>query len=162
MSERRDAKRGRDRLLGVLHALCLLAVAVWLGTLVFFSFAATPAIFATLPRDEAARAVSALFPAYYATQWVAGALALAALLVLAAAARRFGRADAWRAGLLALMLALSLYAGLVVLPEVRAARLSGDTAARDAAHRRSVLLNLAVVAMGVGVTVLSAGDRRKD
>ncbi len=154
--------QGRDGLAVALRAVYLLAVAVWVGTLVFFSFAATPAIFSTLPRDEAARAVAALFPAYYVTGWIAGGVALAATLALAARAGAFGRAARWRAGLLVLMLALSLYAGLVVLPQVRAARLAGDTAARDSGHRRSVLLNLAVIAAGVGVTALSAGERRKD
>ncbi len=147
---------------GVLRAVYLLALAVWVGTLVFFSFAATPAIFTTLPREEAARAVAALFPVYYVTGWVAGGLALAATLGLAALTRAFGPLPRWRAAVLVLMLALSAYAGLVVLPEVRAARLAGDTAARDAGHRLSLLLNLTVVLAGLGLTVLSAVEQRKD
>lgn len=147
---------------GVLRAIYLLSLTVWVGTLVFFSFAATPRIFAMLPRDEAARAVAALFPVYYATGWIAGGLALAATLGLAALARTFGPAARWRAAILALMLAVSAYAGLVVLPEVRAARLAGDTAARDAGHRLSVLLNLAVILGGVGLVVLSSTERGKD
>lgn len=147
---------------GVLRAIYLLSLAVWVGTLVFFSFAATPAIFATLPRDEAARAVAALFPVYYATGWIAGGLALAATLGLAALARAFGREARWRAVVLAGMLALSAYAGLVVLPQVRAARAAGDMAARDAGHRLSLLLNLAVVSGGIGLVVLSAVEHRKD
>lgn len=141
-----------------LRFLYLLSLAVWIGSLAFFSFFAAPALFRALPREEAGRAVAAVFPAYYAVGWAAGAVALAATLAGAAAAGRFPSAARWRAGLLALMLALSLYAGLVVLPEVRAARAAGDEAGRARGHRVSVLLNLAVIACGVGVVALSARD----
>lgn len=141
-----------------LRVVYLLSLAVWVGSLVFFSFVAAPAVFRALPREAAGQAVAAIFPTYYALGWVAGGLALAATLAGAALAGVWTRALLWRAGLLALMLALSLYAGLVLLPRVRAARAAGDEAARMRAHRAAVALNLAVIASGVAVVALSARD----
>lgn len=146
---------------GVLRYLHLLALAVWVGTLTFFSFAAAPAIFSTLPAAEAGHAVAALFPAYYATGWLAGGAALAAALGLGWLRGKLAPSLAWRAGLLAGMLAVSLYAGLVVLPQVRAARAAGDEEAWRRGHRLSVLLNLAVVAGGLAAVAFAARAERE-
>jgi hypothetical protein len=141
-----------------LRVLYLLSLTVWIGSLVFFSLFVAPALFRTLPREEAGRAVAAIFPAYYAVGWGAGGLALAATLAGAAAAGLWTSAVRWRAGLLALMLAISLYAGLVVRHQVRAAKAAGDEAGLARSHKISVLLNLAVIAGGLGVVALSARD----
>ena len=141
-----------------LRFLYLLSLAVWIGSLVFFSFFVAPALFRTLPREEAGRVVATIFPIYYAVGWGAGGLALAATLAGAAASGLWTSAVRWRAGLLALMLAISLYAGLVVRQQVRAAKAAGDEAGLARTHRVSVLLNLAVIAGGLGVVALSARD----
>ena len=141
-------------------------VSLWLGAMGFFAFAVAPAAFATLDREAAGRFVSAVFPRYYAVGAVLGALALAA-----AAARAFQpgwrRADGLALGLVALMLALTVYAWVVVLPAAHAAREAmrdagpgGAPAARFARlHRISGALN--AIAMLAGVVALALEVTRR-
>jgi hypothetical protein len=136
---------------GVLGVAARLALGVWAGALVFFSLAAAPAIFARLPREEAGRAVAAIFPAYYLTGWIAGGVAAAAIL----AGERPSRRRRWRVTLLGLALAASLYGGLVLLPQVRAARAAGDEAGRRRAHAVAVALNVVTTAAVLGALALS-------
>src|ERR1700682_4083239 len=104
-----------------MRQLTLAAVAVWLGAMGFFAFVIAPAAFSVLEREAAGRFVSAVFPRYYAVGLALGLAALAGL-----GARWTG--GAWRGwdwlpmGLVLLMLALTLYAGAVVLPAAHAAR----------------------------------------
>ncbi|HYB41391.1 MAG TPA: DUF4149 domain-containing protein, partial [Candidatus Methylomirabilis sp.] len=98
-----------------------IAVSLWLGAMAFLAFCVAPAAFTTLDREAAGRLVTAIFPRYY----LAGAV-LAVLALLGCVAR--GAQDGWRRadwallGLVLLMLALTLYAWLVVLPAAHAAR----------------------------------------
>ena len=104
-----------------MRQLTLTAVAVWLGAMGFFAFIAAPAAFTTLDREAAGRFVSAVFPRYYAVGLALGLVALFGLGVR-------WMAGGWRgldwlsAGGVLLMLALTLYAGAVVLPAAHAAR----------------------------------------
>jgi hypothetical protein len=58
------------------------------------------------------------------------------------------------------MLLVSLYAGLVVLPQVRAARAAGDASARDRGHRLAVVLNVFVLGTGVVALALALKDKQ--
>ena len=80
----------------------LLAIACWLGGMVFFSLFTAPVIFRLLPRAEAGTVVAGLFPRYYLLGYIAGGIAL----VLAC---YFGLARPGRLwwGLVALALAIS-------------------------------------------------------
>ncbi len=49
----------------VVKWLYVLALVVWVGEVVFFSFVAAPALFRTFPPVEAGRAVGAILPIYY-------------------------------------------------------------------------------------------------
>src|SRR5262249_18666415 len=104
-----------------MRQLTLTAVAVWLGAMGFFAFIAAPAAFGALDRDAAGRFVSAVFPRYYGVGLALGLVACFGLGV-----RWMG--GAWRgldwtvAGLVLLMLALTLYAGAVVVPAAPPAR----------------------------------------
>jgi uncharacterized membrane protein len=133
--------------------LHLLALGIWLGTVVCFSFVVAPALFGALPVAQAGTAVSLIFPGYYTLGYAAGAV----LLMTAALLRRWTRpaggawlAAAWIAGL---ALAASLYAGLVVQPDAAALRpqlhhAGAPAAVRaefDALHDRAVQLNGAVL-----------------
>jgi hypothetical protein len=150
-----------------MRQLTLVAVALWLGAMGFFGFVAAPAAFGTLEREAAGRFVSAVFPRYYA---MGLALGLAALLGLGA--RMLGRG--WRSWdwlalcLVLLMLALTLYAGAVVLPAAHVAREAMRQAGVDPAaaagfarlHRLSGILNAVVMVSGVLVLVVEMARRR--
>ena len=85
--------------LRVLHGLRLLAVAVWLGSAVFFSGAVAPSAFAVLPSRELAGAVVART---LSIQNVGGFVAGLLLLVGALVGRRLVRWYAWVAEAVAL------------------------------------------------------------
>ena len=144
----------------LLRFVHLLSLGIWVGSVVFFSFVTAPALFGALPRDMAGRAVSAIFPRYYALGGACGALALLTGLLLGARQPAWGRLLAAELVLLALMTGIVVYAGRVVLPEAGRARLAlpslegtpayDDAKARfDSLHRRSVLLNGTVLILGV-------------
>ena len=140
------------------------AVLGWLSVMVFFAGIVAPAAFTTLEREAAGRFVSAVFPRYYLGGTVLGAVALAAL-VARGAMGRFRPLDWLPPLLVAVMLAATLYAWLVILPAAHAvreaARQPGSLEALAFArlHRLSGVLN--GVTMITGVLVLVAlGVRR--
>ena len=152
-----------------LRFLHLAGLAAWFGALLFFSFVAAPALFGTLPRDAAGRAVSAIFPRYYLFGAACGVMALAARACLCLLRGEWKGAPLAQVVILALMLALTLYAGVVVLPHAAQARSAlmrspEDTAAQaafGALHRRSVLLNVAVLLLGAAaIGILAARPDR--
>jgi hypothetical protein len=138
----------------------LLALAVWMGQVVFFSAVVAPQVFGTLPSAEAGMVVGRIFPVYYVVGYVCGA----ALIGCAVALRRWSRpgGQLWLAAAVVAGLALvaSLYAGVVVQPrigELRPALHQEATRATvreefDALHRRAVQLNALVL---VGTLVLT-------
>lgn len=143
----------------------LLGLVIWIGGVVFFSFVTAPALFGSLPREMAGRAVSAIFPRYYLVGWVGGTLSLFAALGLGLRAGAWPRALVAEIVLILLMLGLSLFAGQVILPQAYALRLSlpglegtpGHDVAKarfDRLHRRSVLLNGAVLLLGIGTVAI--------
>lgn len=136
-------------MLAIAQWLYVVAVAVWLGTTVFVSLFAAPAVFRSFPVEEAGRVMSALFPDYYRVGYGCGLV----LLVASAVCWRAGSAGAGRwgiaTGVAALMLAAVLYAGIVIQPRAHAARsqlheapvAANIKAEFDRLHRRSVQLN---------------------
>ena len=151
----------------LMRQLTLAVVALWLGAMGFFAFIVAPAAFNTLDREAAGRFVSAVFPRYYALGLALGLVALFGLGV-----RWVG--GGWRgldwltAGCVLLMLALTLYAGAVVLPAAHAAREAVRAAPADTAaaigfarlHRLSGILNVVVMASGILVVVMETVRRR--
>jgi uncharacterized membrane protein len=150
-----------------LKQITVVAVALWLGAMGFFAFVVAPAAFTTLEREAAGKFVSAVFPRYYALGLALGLATLAGL-----GARMFG--GGWRGldwlpvGLVLLMLALTLYAGAVVLPAAHAAREAMRQAGMDPAaaagfarlHRLSGVLNGIVMISGVLVLAIEMVRRR--
>lgn len=154
-------------MIAAFRVLPVVALALWVGAVVFFSLVTAPSLFAALPRDMAARATAAIFPRYYLFGWGCGGVAIAALLLQALQEGGFGRRSVALLVLLATMLGASVYAGRVILPRASAARLaladpsraSEHAAARalfDRLHRRSVGLNGAVLLLGLGALCLAA------
>jgi len=144
-----------------------LAVSLWLGGMGCFAFLVAPAAFATLDREAAGRLVTALFPRYYLTGIVLGAVTLVGCVGRGISK---GRGSDWLPlGLVVLMLACTIYAWAVVLPAAHAAREAlrasgGGAAATEAVrfarlHRLSGVLNVAVMAAGIVFLVMEATRR---
>jgi len=151
---------------GILKFLYLTTLIVWLGGVVFFSFIAAPAVFRTLPTQEAGQVVGAIFPLYYALGTGAGAIGLAAGFLLRLQAQAGKGRWLLAMALLLVMLGANLYAWQVILPRTRALRSEIHTTAGDPPptvmaefrhlHARAMLLNLVVLLAGVGVVVIAA------
>jgi len=150
----------------VLKFLYLTALIVWLGGVTFFSFIAAPAVFRTLPTQEAGRVVGAVFPLYYALGTVAGAVALSVGFLLRLQAQ--GGKEKWllAMALLLVMLGANLYAWRVTLPRTQVLRSEMHSTAADPPstvvaefrrlHAHAMLLNLVVLLAGVGVVFMAA------
>lgn len=144
-----------------------IAVAMWLGVMGFFALGVAPAAFGALDRDAAGRLVSAVFPRYYLVGVVLGACALAALAARAMSSGVRG-GDWFSLGAVAGMLALTLYAWLVVLPAAHTAREAikqGGAAAQveevtfARLHRLSTMLNGIVIVTGLTFVAFEAVRR---
>src|SRR5258705_7566840 len=101
----------------------LVALGCWLGGVVFFSFFTAPAIFGSLPVEEASKAISTIFPRYYMLGYIAGTLSL----VLAIYLTSTRDAKIWWTGAtlaIAIALGLTFYAGTVILPRADAIRVA--------------------------------------
>jgi uncharacterized membrane protein len=156
-------------MVGAMRLLAAAAIVCWLGVMGFFAAVVAPAAFTTLDREAAGRFVAAVFPRYYAVGAGLGALALLALLTRLL---RDGRAGGWLSLLLvAVMLASTLYAWLVVLPAAHAARealrqaapaagaVSTESLAFTRLHRLSSVLNGVSMLAGV-LGLVAVGIRR--
>jgi hypothetical protein len=145
-------------------SIYLAALGCWLGGIVFFSFFTAPAVFTVLPRHEAGQLISTIFPRYYVLGYIAGAISvgLAIYLTIAQSRRMW-----WGVTTLALAIALgiTLYAGMAILPRADALRAVAEEPNPDAArkaefdglHRRSVILNGAVLLLNLAAIVGTAG-----
>lgn len=145
-----------------------MAVLLWLGVMGFFAFVVAPAAFTALDREAAGRFVGAVFPRYYLVGAVLGTCALVALI--AQRLRGDGRHGDWLGSALVLvMLALTLYAWLAVLPAAQAAKQAMRLAPSGAGevealsfsrlHRLSTILNGAVMLAGMAFVVLDVARR---
>lgn len=124
------------------------ALGVWLGAMLFFSFVVAPRVFTVL-EDRAGDVVRDLFPRYYNVGVGLGLVAFSAGVLLGLVGG-FG----FRLGLLfffvAVPIAISAYARWVLL-----ARMAGaDEEDFSASHRRSVVMNgLAMVSVLAALVV---------
>ena len=135
--------------------LTIVSVSVWLGGIIFFSGLVAPLAFSVLEREHAARFVNAAFPRYYLFGIVLGVLALAGVV------GRFvtGRGAPWGTlVLLLLMLGISVFVLLVLMPRMDALRAapSRSSPAFVRLHGFSVALNLVTMVAGVAVIVVEA------
>jgi hypothetical protein len=141
----------------------LVAIACWLGGIVFFSFFTAPVIFTQLPFADAGKVVHTIFPRYYALGYIAGTIALALAIYFTAV--RDSRLW-WGLSVAALVLALGLtfYAGAVVRPRVDAIRGVSEEQNPDPArkaefdhlHHLSVYLNGAVLLLNLAAIAATA------
>ncbi len=151
---------------GFAHALAAALLGAGLGVQVFLSFLVAPSAFRLLDRAVAVRLMEGLFPGYYLFGVVVttGALVLMLILALArpAAPLRWGAL-----ALVAVVVAGTLYAGAILLPQAHAARVraqaasAGDLAPLEFSrlHRRAVAVNIALFGVGVLALGLHAAAR---
>ena len=132
----------------------LVTLAVWIGSIVFFSFVVAPTVFKVLKPEDAARLQRALFPRYYLVGLLCAAVGIVCVGILLAD-RAFGK---WP-GILSLLLlaatgATDLWLRQTIVPhmaelrEQRAAAEQPDVALEKewkTLHRLSVQLNVAVL-----------------
>jgi uncharacterized membrane protein len=136
----------------------ILALALWVGGMVFFSFFTTPVIFSQLPKEMAGQLLAALFPRYYQLGYGCGGILLITALLEALLVRHLP----WiRLILIAVMMGGTLYAGMVVRPQVHDLKVEMRTVEEETpraeelkkrfsqAHRLSVLLNMIVLVCGL-------------
>jgi hypothetical protein len=152
--------------MSVAHTLAGAMLGAGLGVQVFLSFVVAPSAFRLLDRSLAVRVMEGVFPAYYGFGLVTTGLALALVLLLAG---RHGGPLRWgAAALLVITLGGTLYAGGVLLPQARAARLraqealAGDLAPLEFSrlHRRAVGVNIALFGAGALALALHGASRR--
>lgn len=122
-----------------LHYLVLGCWAVWLGSMVFFSFVVAPTVFGALGKEAAAPLMRAIFPRYYAVGLACGGTALAAALATGAGLRLTVP--------LVIGLVLVAYARQVITPALNDARDGEDAERFSQLHVLSVRLNMIVMAL---------------
>jgi uncharacterized membrane protein len=150
----------------VLRFVYLVSLVFWIGGIAFFSFIAAPSIFQVLPREEAGKVVTVIFPKYYWEGIICGALALATSVVLGVRTR-------WsvllivRTILLGVMLVGVLYSVLMLQPKIHAIKAQVDSIESLAPtdplrlefgrlHGRSFAVNAAVLLLGIVVLFITA------
>lgn len=125
-----------------LRFLELLAMSMWLGSIVFFSFFNAPVLFRVLGEKDAGRAVRGIFPRYYLLGTVCG-------LVLCAVSAARGVLWMWSGLTTASLLlfgaltVLTIFARQWLTPRINAASDAGPSRRRefDGLHKSSVRLN---------------------
>jgi uncharacterized membrane protein len=147
----------------VARAALLVALAIWIGAVVFFSFVIAPAAFSALPRETAGAFLATVFPRYYALGIACGIVALTAAMLLRVSLPT--RRATIVAAVVALMLVATSLAAFVIQPRAHAlreeARAAPDSDAKrtfDRLHRQAVWLNATVLLLGLGTIVVIATD----
>ena len=143
-------------LLTIFDSVYVVALAAWVGAILFFSFGVAPIIFRVLGPESAAKFVRALFPRYYAWGVGATAIALPALICGPLTYPELRGVNVGvQAALIVVGLLLMLYCGNSLTPAINAARDAGPSEATrfDRLHKRSVQLNGVALLLGLGLLV---------
>jgi hypothetical protein len=152
-------------MISFLNILYLLSLSLWVGSIFFLSFINAPTLFRELPREMAGEFVGKLFTPYYMLGYAAQGIALVSLGLRGILEKPF---PSWvRFALLLAMLGCTLYAGVSIQPKahlvrtvVRALEDGPEKDARQAEfsrlHKTSVVLNSAVLLMGIVVIAITA------
>ena len=143
-------------LLGLFDSAYLIALAAWVGSVLFFSFGVAPILFKVLGAEAGGRFVRALFPRYYLWGAIAGAVALPAYLGVPLSFPEYrGPRVAVEALTIVAGTLIMLYGANALVPAINAARDAGlaEHARFDRLHRRSVRLNALVMVLGLALLV---------
>lgn len=142
---------------GLLRYIELLSLTLWVGGIAFFSFIASPSIFAVLGTEGGGKVVRDIFPKYYWLGYGAGGMGTGAAVLLTVLGVP-GQAPI--ALTLAIMTGMFLYMGRILRPQIFKLRTqveSLESPDKDRAlrerfqrlHRRSVMLNGCVLLLGL-------------
>jgi len=153
--------------MAVIKYIHLLSIAIWTGSVVFFSFIGAPAIFKTLDRQTAGDVVGAIFPKYFLLSQSLLAIAVLTLGYIGYAKDALAN-PAVKTGLALLLImgAIAAYSGNVNGPQAREIkqliRVEQDVAKKEELRKQfgklhgvSVVLNLISLVMGFALLWLS-------
>jgi uncharacterized membrane protein len=146
-------------LLALFDSVYVVALASWVGSVLFLSFGVAPILFTVLGMEAGGKFVRVLFPRYYAWGAISAAIALPAYLGVPLSFPELrGPIVAVQALTILAGALIMLYAGNSLTPAINAARDAGPPAqARfDRLHRRSVVLNMVSLALGLGLLIAFA------
>jgi len=133
-----------------MEIIALLAAAILLGGMTFFSFGFAPVLFAQLPMEQVRPLLRGTFPYYY--------LAVIGMSALAAALAAFiAPLPAW---LLAAVALSTIYARQILMGQINAATDRSDKRAFGIRHGLSVLVPLVQVGPAGGAVVRPASCPR--
>ncbi len=126
-----------------------IALAVWVGAIVFQSAVVAPSVFSALASEDASRFLRRLFPRFFLAGLICGVVMLIGLVCIYAA-------GGWRPSLTLAaivtgsMLAMQFVAGRMV-PSINAARDAGEAGRQrfGRLHGINVLLTIAVLLLGL-------------
>jgi len=137
----------------ILIFIYLLSLTCWIGSIVFFSFFAAPAIFKNLERAEAGKIVGVIFPKYYMLGYICGSVILITLATQGSGVPRT------QLGLSILMLVCSLLAGFGVGPNARKIkeRLNDSIGAEEREYLERKFSRLHKLSVQLNATTLFAG-----
>ncbi len=143
-------------LLAVFDAAYVIALAAWMGSILFFSFCVAPIIFKVLGADAGGKFVRALFPRYYLWGEISGAIALPSMVAVPLCFPEY-RGPMIGVQALAIIgcILIMLYAGNTLTPAINTARDAGPAGHDqfERLHRRSVRLNALVLVVGFGLLI---------
>jgi Domain of unknown function (DUF4149) len=143
-------------LLVLFDSVYVIALAAWLGSVLFFSFSVAPIIFQVLGAEAGAKFVRALFPRYYLWGAISGAVALPAFVAGPLCYQEYRgpmvglQALVMIGGILAM-----LYGANSLTPAINRAR-DGGPAGQELfkrLHRRAVWLNGLTMVLGLALLV---------
>jgi Domain of unknown function (DUF4149) len=146
-------------LLFLFDSAYLLALAAWVGSILFFSFSVAPLSFSVLGEQTGGKFVRALFPRYYLWGAISGAIALPAFV---AGPLCFHEYRGPMVGIQALVIVagvlIMLYGGNSLTPAINQARDLGPAGEERfrRLHRRAVWLNALVLVLGIGLLIAFA------
>ncbi len=146
-------------LLAIFDSVYLVALAVWIGSSVFFWFAVAPIIFKVLGGETGGTFVRAVFPRYYLWGAIAGAVALPAYVAGPLCYHEYrGPMVGVQALAIIASILIMLYGGNSLTPAINRS-LDVGLAGRERLeqlHRRAVGLNIFVLVVGLSLLVAFA------
>jgi len=148
----------------IIRFIHLISLVTWVGSIIFFSFFAAPAIFKALPRETAGDVIGGIFPKYWMVGYICSLATLITLIALATHEKSFPMV---KVIILVVMTALTFYSGLVVGSSARTIKAeirAVETAEQKeplmkqfkVLHRRSMILNIVTLLLGLCFVYLTA------
>lgn len=131
--------------------LFLLSLAVWVGSIVFFTFVVSPAVVNSISNEQAAKVINAIYAPYYRLGYLCGAAASLALLV-----RRLSGGRMWPTAwfmLLVLMVLMAIFLDVVIGDR---ARMAEETLQADPKQKEN-FYRLHRISLGMNLLMLGAG-----